>query len=589
MKLTTEQRWGLVLYDAPTSALQVGRDFGISMDLLTDETVLRVHAAAESLAGTGDGEQLLHALTGADAAEVKRWAAVADEEDWPGVPALAEALRTRKSPPGASEALAATTPPPAPPKPAERPETGRKQPVRVREELPGIAGELSRYIRGVHIVQDADYSDAAAIFILAVLVARKVRLENQVPVLYFLLLGDPSRGKSDLLSIIRKILVEVGAGPHVREKFTSERAMGESFDDNRLHPVIAALVDECENYFAGMNRAVAGRGAGGADTMLEAQANFWSLGDEPRVQSASRVRATTHKDIAPLVRPHLCQLFTAHPRKFAGVFGDRQVDDGLATRFLFVNPKSRVLKGIKRLAIRNRLEHGQQTPRDLLDKLKALWNYLGPDCDPHGPQTLEQAVDMGLDAWKVPIDLSAAEDVDDTLWDASDKGDELSGKADKAGRYLESFFWQKQAEQIKRVACIFAGCRAILETGGAGDFTIHADEADAAIRYVRERIRDVLEWRDECSGDGLERLRRKVVVALAKAGKKGLSRSELVNAVKGLRPTPTAPQITAVCLDLKANQQLVEVTVPTAGSPVTVYWTAGKYTAGAEKRWGKGP
>lgn len=131
MSLSMEERWALALFEGGAGILRVGEALGISVEVLKDDVVRRVHEAAERLGDTWDGEALLHAVSNRDAAEIKHWAAVAGDgwAERPGLGVLAAELLGAGSPQAAPEAPEATTPPPAPPRPAESPEKGRKPPI----------------------------------------------------------------------------------------------------------------------------------------------------------------------------------------------------------------------------------------------------------------------------------------------------------------------------------------------------------------------------------------------------------------------------------------------------------------------------
>lgn len=95
MKLSLEQKFGLALFDGGAAAWQTATVGGMKRDLLEDATVRRVFDAAASMSGDWGGEQLLNALTGADAALVKGWSASKSWENRPGIDVVVRELRNR--------------------------------------------------------------------------------------------------------------------------------------------------------------------------------------------------------------------------------------------------------------------------------------------------------------------------------------------------------------------------------------------------------------------------------------------------------------------------------------------------------------
>ncbi len=148
----------------------------------------------------------------------------------------------------------------------------------------------------------------AALAVWSTILGRKVRFENQSPVIYGGMVAVSSNGKDAPLALARDVLIEIGVSPnHLAGRLSSWNAGVEALQRAWFHPVELALVDEAAGYFGGglmksdygladFIKAAWSRGLG----TLEPQART-------RKSGSTRLRAIHHPQLFNASRsPALC-------------------------------------------------------------------------------------------------------------------------------------------------------------------------------------------------------------------------------------------------------------------------------------------
>lgn len=406
--------------------------------------------------------------------------------------------------------------------------------------------------------------------IWATLVGRKVRFENQVPILYGLMVATTSNGKDSSIALARTVLEEIGLSTqHLADRLSSWNAGVEKLQEVWPHPVVLSLVDEASGYFAG----AAGKSDYGLPDFLKTS---WSRG-LGTLEPQARVRKSGSARLRPIHRPSFSMLLGAQPSSLGNAIRTAQLEDGLLPRVLWV---------IRRKFIPIVHEDNVRFSRRLEDSIGGqaillrghqLWNWLeGSDRVFNGIDELEsmpEESDAGEDdtfrreVWEKPVvftDEPAARALfhEYMLRTQARIQPAAEGKESPSG-----FLRGKACENAKRIALILAAVRC---GATGGPYTINEAEANWAICFVESTVRAGIEWTKSNMADTpFQQMVQRVLGIIRDAGADGVDRRTLN---RRLRHSYPPFKVDEALLSWHESGTIVETSVPTGGAPKKVYF-----------------
>lgn len=459
---------------------------------------------------------------------------------------------------------------------------------------PGIVGKTAAWIEERCVKPFRPAASLAALVFWSALVARRTRYENQTGVLYGGYITMSHNGKNDPLEMVSNLLDEAGVSSiHVCSRFSSRNASVECFQKCLFHPVLLAIIDEAAGFFSLATQSDYGI----ADFLKEAWSSSLKM-----LYPQSRVSTAGKMELRPVHNPALSMLLAAQPSTLGAATSEDQLTDGLLPRVLWVVRRKyeteRATANLKKSRKLNDTEDGKAIKR----RARTIWNWFRGQADnefmdmadlesrpdpyaraarakkdakgkakkkageakaEEGAEVDEPILNPAHEVWHEPLELEAGPGVEDVFSDFEAFSEQRVAPAAEGRASPRGYLWGKAVENAKRVAVVLAMARC---GASPGPYTIEAEEARWAVRFVKSSIQSGVEWiRDYMAGTPFQRLCNKVLNHLKACGGV-LKQSEITRALR----IPARFQ-QDVLDQLQNAGQIERVTIKTKGCPATGY------------------
>ena len=411
----------------------------------------------------------------------------------------------------------------------------------------------------------------AALAVWSTVLGRKVRFENQSPIVYGGMLAVSSNGKDAPLALARDVLMEIGVSTnHLAGRLSSWNAGVEALQRAWFHPVELALVDEAAGYFGG---GLMKSDYGLADFIKAA----WSRG-LGTLEPQARTRKSGSTRLRAIHHPSYSMLLAAQPSALGDAIRTEQLEDGLLPRTLWV-----VRQHFEPMIREENLRASRRLDDSLggqwiLAQARAAWNWLvGKDKDEFSTiadlEGLQPDEDLAVprEIWAQPIEFTAEPEAAAVFSAFIAKTQALIQPAAEGKEGPYGFLWGKAAENAKRVALIIAAARC---AATSGPYTIQADEAKWAVQFVESTVNGGIEWaKTHLADTPFQRMVNRVSGLIKTAGPEGLARRTLN---RRLRHTYRPLQVEEALQSLLDAGSITAESVYTGGAPKTVYKATGR-------------
>ncbi len=405
---------------------------------------------------------------------------------------------------------------------------------------PGIVGKTAAWIEERCVKPFPPAASLAALVFWSALVARRTRYENQTGVLYGGYVTMSHNGKNDPLEMVSNLLDEVGvSSSHVCSRFSSRNASVECFQKCLFHPVLLAIIDEAAGFFSLATQSDYGI----ADFLKEAWSSSLKM-----LYPQSRVSTAGKMELRPVHNPALSLLLAAQPSTLGAATSEDQLTDGLLPRVLWVVRRKyeteRATANLKKSRKLNDTEDGKA----IKNRARRIWNWFRGQADnefldmadlesrpdPYaraarakkdakgkkktedGEEAETPIINPAHEVWHEPLELEAEPGVEEIFSDFEGFSEARVAPAAEGRASPRGYLWGKAVENAKRVAVILASARC---GASPGPYTINAEEARWAVRFVKSSIQSGVEWiRDYMAGTHFQRLCNKVLNYLKACG-----------------------------------------------------------------------
>lgn len=440
---------------------------------------------------------------------------------------------------------------------------------------PGIVGTTAKWIFDRCEKPHTPFATIAALTVWATLVARKVRFQNQGPVLYGLHVTATSNGKASPLELARTILEQIGvSSSHLYGRVSSWNAGVEVLLRCWQHPAVLSIVDEAAGYFNMGRKSDFG--------LMDFQKASWSR-SQGTLDPQARTKKTGSLQLSSIHRPSLSMLLAAQPRALGDAVRSSQLEDGLLPRVIWaVRPKFNT-EIIEAALNRSRNLDADPEGNAILDRGKTVWNcLLSPDSKYQDMATLEACPNpvpgkdppvVREEVWRVPIAVYAGDEVQTLFSDFTRRTQERIQPAAEGRAGPHGFLWGKAAENAKRVALVLAAARCI---GTNGTYYINPDEARWAIRFVEASVQSGIRWVQFHLADTPFQQRVNRVLGVIASNPDGITRRALI---RTLRHTYPKRDVDEALESLGEAGSIVTVDLSTKGRPATLYRATGRKRA----------
>ena len=420
---------------------------------------------------------------------------------------------------------------------------------------PGIVGKTAAWIESRCVKPFRPAASLAALVFWSALVARRTRYENQTGVLYGGYVTMSHNGKNDPLEMVSNLLDEIGVSSiHVCSRFSSRNASVECFQKCLFHPVLLAIIDEAAGFFSLATQSDYGI----ADFLKEAWSSSLKM-----LYPQSRVSTAGKMELRPVHNPALALLLAAQPSTLGAATSEEQLTDGLLPRVLWVvrkkYEKGRATDNLKKSRTLNDSEDGKA----IRMRARTIWNWFRGQADnefldmadlesrpdpyskaarakksgkgkagkknEEGEEAETSIINPAHEVWHEPLELEAGQGVEEVFADFEGVSEERVAPAAEGRSSPRGYLWGKAVENAKRVAVVLATARC---GASPGPYTINAEEARWAVRFVKASVQSGVEWtRDYMAGTFFQRLCNKVLNHLKACG--GLvTRSAITRALR---------------------------------------------------------
>lgn len=439
---------------------------------------------------------------------------------------------------------------------------------------PGFVGATAYWLELRSEKPFRAFAIVSALAIWSALVGRKVKFENQSPVLYGVLVAATSNGKDAPLALAREVLQEIGvSSTHLAGRLSSWNAGIEKLQQVWPHPVVLSLVDEAAGYFGG----VAGKSDYGLPDFIKAA---WSRG-LGTLEPQGRTRKSGSTRLRPIHRPSFSMLLAAQPSSLGNAVRTEQLEDGLLARALWV-----VRNTFTPMISEENLWHTRKLAdsiggEGILTQGRKLWNWLGgadsgfrdiADLESRPDQSDEdEELSPRREVWETPVEFTAEPAARAVFSEFSQATQARIQPAAEGKEGPCGFLWGKAAENAKRIALILAAARC-----GAtdGPFTINETEARWSVSFVESTVKAGIEWAKTHMADTpFQRMVNRVLGIIRPTGAGGISRRDLNRRLRHSYPTT---KVEEALQSLRESGTITEELVPTRGASKMVYRIASR-------------
>lgn len=385
------------------------------------------------------------------------------------------------------------------------------------EEVPlpsGIVGETAHWILDRCEKPFRPFGILAALSVWSLLLARRVRFQNQTPVFYGIMAATTSNGKDTPPRLVRTILQQIGlSSSHFCGRLSSWNAGIETLARCWQHPAVLSLADEAAGY---LDMARAGRYG-----LLDLLKTGWSstlgmLDPQGRTKKAGSTQLTS------IHHPALSMLMSAQPNRLGEAVRSSQLDDGFLPRSIWAVRRDFVTT-IDEVALdqSHRLEDTEEGRR-ILHRGREIWNWLCGNDAQFGtmaklealpaPQPGKEDIEpVRHEVWAEPVSFDANTKARTIFSDFVRLTQKQIKPAADGMTGPQGFLWGKAAENAKRLALLLAAARCAALPGIEN--LILESEAIWAVRFVEASVRDGIQWSRDNMADTHFQKRVKTVLA----------------------------------------------------------------------------
>lgn len=398
--------------------------------------------------------------------------------------------------------------------------------------VPGFLGDFSRHCLAYAHREQPVLALGASVSLMSLLIGRKVIGPNGVRGnLYSLAVAGPSAGKESSRSCIKDLMNAAGGDTMVGEGIASHVGLNNAMIE---HPAKLWLVDEAGRWLCGIGSA--GERAPWLQGILT---NFMKLYTSSHTTYYGDAYGDSKRNLK-VEQPH-CVLFgSSTPETLYKGLTVEQLEDGFLSRVLIWEAPDEYppLK----------TPSATKPPGDLIEYCQKWIRYF-PGSGGLAPFT-PQPVEMGITK------------------DAKDLLDSFRDQCDERLRGSISMFrslWGRAQEKARKLALIHAASK--YEAGEP--FGICWEDAAWAVDLAEYLTRRLVYLASRWVSDGaFDSKRRKVLREIEKAGKEGLTQSQLCRATRGLTTRERAEAIDSLC---QAGDIHIKMNKETKGRSSTVY------------------
>jgi hypothetical protein len=371
---------------------------------------------------------------------------------------------------------------------------------------PGLVGDIARWIIDTAPCYQPLFAVGAALTLCGALFGRKVKDEYDTRTnLYGLCIGQSSSGKDYPQKAIMRILAAAGeaAEKMIAKEVTSDAAIMSALG---LYPVRLFVWDEVGHFFTNM------KGGKDGSYMKTIRPMLLQLYSSANLDKFKGKQMASKEEAASVEFPHVCIWGATSPDILYSDMTKGEITDGFIGRFLtFVSPT-------RPLPVRRKIS---AVPDAISSRVAAWVTRVIP------PPAGMAAFDAHLKQHQmvVPTTQAAGDALDEFRRECHAKMDAEDAKSD-----VTNNLWSKAAEIAGRVALTVACGRSF------DNPEVAKSDVDYAVALVRHCVRTFSDSiRDNIAETPWEREKNKIVKILEKAGRKGMSLTEIANKTKGLR------------------------------------------------------
>lgn len=371
---------------------------------------------------------------------------------------------------------------------------------------PGLVGDIARWIIDTAPCYQPLFAVGAALTLCGALFGRKVKDEYDTRTnLYGLCIGQSSSGKDYPQKAIMRILAAAGeaAEKMIAKEVTSDAAIMSALG---LYPVRLFVWDEVGHFFTNM------KGGKDGSYMKTIRPMLLQLYSSANLDKFKGKQMASKEEAASVEFPHVCIWGATSPDILYSDMTKGEITDGFIGRFLtFVSPT-------RPLPVRRKIS---AVPDAISSRVAAWVTRVIP------PPAGMAAFDAHLKQHQmvVPTTQAAEDALNEFRRECHAKMDAEDAKSD-----VTNNLWSKAAEIAGRVALTVACGRSF------DNPEVAKSDVDYAVALVRHCVRTFSDSiRDNIAETPWEREKNKIVKILEKAGRKGMSLTEIANKTKGLR------------------------------------------------------
>lgn len=401
---------------------------------------------------------------------------------------------------------------------------------------PGYVGELARWILARCCKPWPPFAILASLVVWSVLASRKVRVQNQTPVLYVGAVTFSNNGKEDVQKLAASILDQVGlSSRHFGGRLASWNAAIEEFMGCWAHPVLFASVDEAAGYL--------GQVVKGDYGMKDFLKEVWSAGLR-KVYPWGRVRQKGKGTLTAIYHPAYNLFLGTQPSTLGAAVGRAQLEDGLLPRVLWVvRPRFEVKVQTANYGHSFLLRESEDGLR-ILDRARRLWNWFhgqadndfrdmadlesrpAPDAKPKGKEDEDEGGGLppAHAVWDEPLSFELEPKAADFIREYVCRTQTRVKGAAEGTAGPVGYLWGKAAENALRVSLILAAARLAMTPA---PYIIKAEEAAWAVRFVEAAGWSAIKWAGVNVADTLFERDLKRVLEFIRCGGSAVKKSEI--------------------------------------------------------------
>lgn len=377
---------------------------------------------------------------------------------------------------------------------------------------PGLVGEVVRWIRDSAGVCQPKFALAAGLTVCGALVGRAVKdFTGQRTNLYTLAVGGTSAGKNDPIRAVQKLAASLGAVKLLAGEVTSDSALEVLID---AFPVRLFLIDEVGQFLTVVKGA--GQSNGHLRTVIPALTKCWSTaGGAFMGKARAKDGSGQWKPPKQIDEPCVGFYGTSAPDVLFDTMTDADFSDGSVPRFVTFISESRP-PFVRKPEI--------TVPSDMQKRLAQALRELGIPL--HGAKSQDgtaadvpTAIPVGEteDAARAFARLEDTKQFNLARADAGDKDFNLYGKI---------------VENARRIALIVAALR------NPSAPIVDKPDADYGCELVTLATADMVATvHDRVAATRTERDKKRLRLIIRKAGRMGITRSDLTRRTQTMRPT----------------------------------------------------